>query len=98
MITPITNNMNANAVSSIERPRVPRRMVANDSISFSGKGGSSKQISGVKRFFGKVGKAFNTAKKGLINGLQKTVGIIKSIPKAIGGFFKKITHRSSKKA
>ncbi len=57
MITPISNNLNtASSLSSIERPRVPRRNNAVDSVSFTGKGNFStgKVVSNIKGFFGKA--------------------------------------------
>ncbi len=110
MITPISNNLNSNALSAIERPRVPRRMNAADSVSFTGKGGA-KAASGIKGFFGKTfgaikkgahnlihSKPVQAIKNGTIKGFHKTVDIIKGIPKAIGRFFKSIGNKFSKKA
>lgn len=110
MITPISNNLNSNTMSAIERPRVPRRMNAADSVNFTGKGGA-KATSGIKGFFGKTSgavkkgfhnlihsKAIQTVKNGIVKGFHKTVDIAKSIPKAIGNFFKGIGKKFSKKA
>ncbi len=111
MITPISNNMNSNTLSAIERPRVPRRMNSSDSVSFSGKFSPSKAVSGVKGFFQKIfnkvrngannlihSKPVQTVKNGAVKGFKKTVDVIKAVPKAIGGFFKKIANKFSKKA
>mgnify|MGYP001027170155 FL=1 len=114
MITPISNNLNtASSLSSIERPRVPRRNNAVDSVSFTGKGNFStgKVVSNIKGFFGKAfdsikkgadsvihSKFVQAVKNGTLKGFHKTVDIIKGTPKAIGNLFKKITSKFSKKA
>ncbi len=110
MITPISNNMNSNSLSAIERPRVPRRMNSADSVSFTGKGGA-KAASGIRGFFGKTfgavkngihnlihSKAVQTVKNGVVKGFHKTVDVVKNIPKTISGFFKSIGNKFSKKA
>ncbi len=112
MVTPISNNLNiaSNSLSSIERPRPPRRMAASDSVSFTGKFSPAKAAKGVKGFFGKIigtvkkgahnlvhSNAVQTVKTGTVKGFHKTVNIIKSIPGKIGNLFKKITKKSPKK-
>lgn len=114
MITPISNNLNTvRSLSSIERPRIPGRNNASDSVSFKGKGGfkPGKVFSGIKGFFGKAAtsvrkgasrlihsKAVQAVKKGAVKGFHKTVSVVAGIPKAIGGFFSKIGKKFSKKA
>lgn len=114
MITPISNNLNtASSLSSIERPRVPRRNNAIDNVSFTGKGNFStgKVVSNIRGFFGKAftsiknkasqlihSKAIQGAKNGIVKGFHKTVDFVRGIPKAVSGFFSKIANKFSKKA
>ncbi len=114
MITPISNNLNATSnLSSIERPRVPRRNNAVDSVSFTGKGNFSagKVASNIRGFFGKAftfikdksnqlihSKVVQGAKSNIVKGFHKTVDFVRGIPKAISGFFSKIADKFSKKA
>lgn len=114
MITPISSNLNnINSLQSIDRPRIPRRNNAVNNVNFTGnkKTISGKFTTKIKNFFGSIfgtikkgalnvthSKPIQAIKRGAVKGFNKTVDIMKSIPKIVSRFFKSITSKFSKKA
>lgn len=94
MITPISNNLNTNSLSSIERPRIPRRFNPSNNVGFRGNNKTSETNSFSDSFL----KSVQSVKNGAKRAFYITVNTVRNIPSKIGGFFNGIANKVTKKA